>query len=66
MFDFKELINDLFNNNSCYSCCNNKNEKNAIIIPTGKIKYMIAVDSSQQSQEKINIVIKMLKTNWNI
>lgn len=33
MFDFKELINDLFNNDSCYSCCNNKNEKNAIIIP---------------------------------
>ena len=33
MFDFKELINELFNNNSCYSCCNNKNERDTIIIP---------------------------------
>ena len=33
MFDFKELIDELFNNNSCYSCCNNKNERDTIIIP---------------------------------
>jgi hypothetical protein len=33
MFDFKELINDIFNNDSCYSCCNDKNKKNVIIIP---------------------------------
>ena len=33
MFDYKELINDLFNNDSCYSCCYSKNEKNTIIIP---------------------------------
>jgi len=33
MFDFKELINDLINNDLCYYCCNNKNENNTIIIP---------------------------------
>ena len=41
--DFKELINDLFNNDSCYSCyscCNNTNEKNTIIIPA-KDNYII-------------------------
>ena len=32
MFDFKELVNDLFNNNSCYSCCNDRNNSDNIII----------------------------------
>lgn len=32
MFDFKEFINDLINNDSCYSCCDSKNENNTIII----------------------------------
>jgi hypothetical protein len=46
MFDFKNLIDNLFNNDSCYSCyscCNNTNERNTIIIPAipAKDNYII-------------------------
>jgi hypothetical protein len=33
MIDFKELLNDIFNNETCYFCCNSKNKKDIIIIP---------------------------------
>jgi len=34
MIDFNEIINDLFNNKSCYSCCScNENETETLIIP---------------------------------
>lgn len=73
MFDYKKIINDLIDNNSCYMCCNNKKEKNAIIIPAknnkvynyNRFKPTIARKNNYSDTDVKNELEHLMKFNYS-
>ena len=62
MFDIKELINDLFKHNSCHLCCNNKKERDPIIITAKRNKVYDSSKLKSTITEKKNFCENEVKT----
>lgn len=71
MFELKDIINDIFNNDSCYSCCNSKNGKDTIIIQArhnkvydcSRFKQTIARKNNYNDKDVKNELEYLMKIN---